>query len=181
MSDNDKLGIRRDSTSILRARARALARSDKAHVEIAGMDCLVFTLAGERYAVPTDDVDDVQPLRDLTPLPLTPPFLRGIVNVRGQLIGVIDLKRFFDLPEAGITDLHRVILLRSDEVKLGLLADTIEGVMAIDTERMHTAPTTLTGIRAEYVQGVTAGRLVVLDADAILSDPRILVDDSVEG
>ena len=170
-----------DATRVLRARAQALARPPVDPGVAEGVDVLEFTLAGERYALRASDIDDVQPLRDLTPLPSTPPFLRGVVNFRGALIGVIDLKRFFDLPESGITDLHRVILLRHDVLKVGLLADTVESVATVDMQAVQTSLATLTGIREEYVAGITADRVVILDAGAILSDPRILVDESVDG
>jgi purine-binding chemotaxis protein CheW len=118
----------------------------------------------------------VQPLRELTPLPCTPPFLRGLVNVHGRLVGVIDLKRFFGLPERGITDLHRVLLLRKGEVEIGLLSDTVEGVKAIDSDQIQPPLMTLNGIAAKYVMGVTPEHLVVLDADAILDDPSLVIE-----
>src|SRR5690349_20244737 len=119
--------------AILRDRARRLARAPDTPSADATVDVLEFGLASERYALLAGKVHDVQPLRDLTPLPCTPPFLRGLVNIRGRLVPVIDLKKFFGLPERGITDLHRVLLLRQGEVEIGLLADTIEGVFALGT------------------------------------------------
>ncbi|MBD8880877.1 MULTISPECIES: chemotaxis protein CheW [Rhodanobacter] len=164
---------------ILRERARRLAQrpSDKPLEE--QIEVLEFTLAHERYALLASQVNDVQPLRDLTPLPCTPSFLRGLVNLRGRLVAVIDLKQFFGLPEPGITDLHRIVLLRRDEVEIGLLADTVEGVSAIGKSRIQPAPSTVGGVAAEYIVGVTPERLVILDTDAILNDPRLVIDEDV--
>src|ERR1700722_14089268 len=105
---------------ILRARAQALARSPVSVPSPSTMlELLEFRLASERYALETRHVQDVHPLRDLTPLPCTPPFVLGIVNVRGRILPVLDLKKFFDLPERGLTDLHRVILVRGNGLELG--------------------------------------------------------------
>src|SRR4051794_13858537 len=97
-----------DSRLILQARARALARRPE-EAPAAGemLEILEFTLASERYAVENRYVLEVAPLKELTPLPCTPPFVRGIVNVRGRILPVFDLKMFFDLPQKGISDLHR--------------------------------------------------------------------------
>lgn len=165
--------------AILRERAQRLAAPLEQAAAVDCLEVLEFGLADERYAIEARHVHDVQPLRDLAPLPCTPAFLRGLVNIRGRLVPVIDLKRFFDLPERGIADLHRVLLLRTPELELGLLADTVEGVYPIELQRVQPSLPTLTGIRDEFLRGVTADRLVILDAEAILADPRIIVDEDV--
>lgn len=170
---------RTDAEAILRERARRLARVPADPSAQEQVDVLEFTLADERYAFPASQVHDVQPLRELTPLPCTPAFLRGLVNLRGRLVAVIDLKRFFGLPEPGITDLHRIVLLRKGGIEIGLLADTVEGVRAIGRNHMQPAPPTVGGIAADYIAGVTPERLVVLDADAILDDPRLVIEEDV--
>ena len=64
-------------------------------------------------------------------MPCTPPFILGIINVRGQILAVIDLKRFFNLPDKGLSDLNKVIILRRGGLEVGLLADAVAGVQAI--------------------------------------------------
>jgi purine-binding chemotaxis protein CheW len=170
-----------DPTQILRARARALARvPERAPVAGAVLELLEFSLAQERYAVENRYVREVCPLKELTPLPCTPPFLLGVVNVRGRILPVLDLKKFFDLPEKGLTDLHRIILIRGDDLELGLLADAIVGVRSIPADSLQPSLPTLTGIREDYLKGITAGRLVVLDLARILADPKIVVHEEVE-
>ena len=169
-----------DASQILRARAQALARpAEHAPVAATLLEVLEFRLAQERYAVETRYVREVYPLKDLTPLPCTPPFVLGIVNVRGRILPVLDLKKFFDLPEQGVTDLHRIILIEGNELALGLLADVIVGVGSIPADSVQPSLPTLTGIRSEYLKGVTAERLVVLDVARILADPKIIVHEDV--
>jgi purine-binding chemotaxis protein CheW len=170
-----------DPKEILRMRARALAQT--AHLAPAEgklIELIEFRLAEERYAIESIHVQEVCTLKELTPLPCTPLFVRGIVNVRGHIFPVLDLKRFFDLPEQGITDLHRIILVRRHDMELGLLADSVVGVQLIPLESLQSSLPTLTGIRAEYLKGVTADGLVVLEMTRILSDPKIVVAEEVD-
>jgi purine-binding chemotaxis protein CheW len=171
-----------EAQQILRERALALARPSSTGVsgQDGGLELLEFRLASERYAVESRFVQEVHPLRDLTPLPGTPPFVRGIVNVRGQILPVYDLKKLFDLPEPGLTDLHRVLHVRGNDMELGLLADIVVSVRLIAADRLQASLPTLTGIRADYLKGITDDRVVVLDLDRILSDPKIVVHDEVE-
>jgi purine-binding chemotaxis protein CheW len=163
---------------ILKTRAQELAREPKADVLAAEtLEAVEFDLASEHYAFPLAQVREVSLLRELTPVPCTPAFVLGIINVRGEIRTVIDLKKFFDLPDAGITELNKIILIQNDEMQLGILADAIRGVRRIPLGEMQPALPTLTDIRADYLLGITSDRLVVLDPAKILSDPRILVED----
>lgn len=170
-----------DARHILRARAQALARPLE-HFEVAesSLQLLEFRLARESYALETRHVREVYPLKNLTPVPCTPSFVLGIVNVRGRITPVIDIKKFFDLPDQGLTDLHSVILLRSNDLELGLMADVVVGVRTIPLDSLQPTLPTLTGIRADYLKGVTAQRLVVLDLDRLLADPKIIVQEEVD-
>jgi purine-binding chemotaxis protein CheW len=170
-----------DNERILRERAQALARPlSSAPAPSTMLELLEFRLGAERYALEIRHVQDVHPLRDLTPLPCTPPFVLGIVNVRGRILPVLDLKKFFDLPEQGLTDLHRIILVQGNDLDFGLLADVIVGVRSVPAGDLQPALPTLTGIRADYLKGIGEGGLVVLDLDRILSDPKVIIHDEVD-
>jgi purine-binding chemotaxis protein CheW len=170
-----------EAGKILRRRAQALAQVPPPPAADTVLELLEFGLASERYAIERRYVQEVQPLRELTPLPCTPPFILGIVNVRGRIVPVLDLKKFFELPERGLTDLHRTIIVKGHDLEIGLLADVISGINAVPAESLQPSLPTLTGIRADYLKGVTAGRLVVLAVERILSDPKIIVHEEVEG
>ena len=169
-----------DAEAILRDRARLLARTPPATSSGSMLELLEFGLDRERYALESRHVHEVHPLRDLTPLPGTPAFLLGIVNVRGRIVPVLDLKKFFELPEKGLTDLHRIILVRGQDMELGVLADVIHGVRHTAATSLQPSLPTLTGVRAHYLKGVTDERVVVLDFDRILIDPAILVQQDVD-
>lgn len=170
-----------DARHILKARARALARPpESAKLTEAAIEVIEFGLAQERYAVPSAAVRQVYALKDLTPVPCTPAFVLGVINWRGHILPVIDIKKFFDLPQQGITDLHKVIVVHNEEIDLGILADAVVGARAIPLNDLQPSLPTLTGIREKYLMGVTEQRLVVLDAAKILADPKIIVQEEVE-
>lgn len=165
---------------ILKARAQELAREPKTSEAAADtLEVVEFELASEHYALPLSMVRTVSVLKELTPVPCTPPFVLGIINLRGEIHTVVDLKKFFALPDKGITELNKIIIIHHDDMQLGILADAIRGVRHVLLHDLDPAMPTLTGIRADYLRGVTRDRLVVLDAARILSDQRILVAEEV--
>ena len=112
----------------LKARAQRLAQeANPAQERQDTLDVIEFVLADESYAVESVHVREVYPLKELTPLPGTPAHVLGIINLRGQILSVIDIKRFFDLPPKGLGNLDKVIVLRSNAMEFGILADRIIG------------------------------------------------------
>lgn len=171
-----------ETQRILKARAQALARKpEPAQAADEHIEVVEFLLAHERYAIESQYVREVYPLENLTPLPCTPGFVLGIVNVRGEILSVIDLKKFFELPEKGLTDLNKVIVLQSENMLFGILADVIVGARRIALTEIQPSLPTLTGVREDYLRGVTAQRLVVLDAEKLLTDEGIVVQEQVAG
>lgn len=171
-----------DPKEILKARALLLAREPHSKAEPGdAMEVVVFRLADEQYAIESVRVREVYPIKELTPIPCTPPFVLGIINVRGQILTVIDLRRFFELPIKGLTDLNKVIILEHEGSELGVLADAILGVRLLCRQEIQPSPSTLTGIRGKYLVGVTDEQLIVLDAARIMEDPAIVVHEEVAG
>jgi purine-binding chemotaxis protein CheW len=144
------------------------------------IEVLEFRLAQERYAIESRFVQEVHSLKELTPVPCTPPFVVGIVNVRGRIVPVFELKKFLDLPERGLTDLHYILLVRGNDCEVGLLVDVIVGLRSISFDELQPTLPTLTGVRSDCLKGVTPEPVIVLDLERILSDPRIVVDEEVE-
>jgi purine-binding chemotaxis protein CheW len=169
-----------EKRGILRKRARALARpEDQGQDAGAGLDVLEFLLTFETYAIEMRWVAETYPLKDLTPLPGTQPFVAGIINVRGRIISVIDIRKFFDLPEKGLTDLNKVIILHNGAMEFGILADEILGTRTIPLTELQPPLATLTGIREEYLTGVTRKRTAILDGAKLLSDKKLIVHEEI--
>ncbi|MEW5913983.1 MAG: chemotaxis protein CheW [Thermodesulfobacteriota bacterium] len=167
--------------AVLKARARALAQEEPA--ELAPQESLkviTFLLASETYGLESTFVRGVHPLKDFTPLPGTPPLLLGIVNLRGQIVSVVDLKKFFSLPEKGLGELNKVILIGDGQMEFGVLADVILGTRSVALDDIRQPPPTVTGIGAQYLRGVTGERLIIIDAQQLLGDEKIVVHQEVE-
>lgn len=143
------------------------------------LDVLEFRLAHERYAVETRWVREVHALRSITPLPGTPGFVAGMVHLRGRVLAVIDLRRFFGLPRVGLTDLHRIVRLGAGagQVELGVLADLDLDLVSLDRRQLQPPAAAPAGIDARFVRGVAPCGTVVLDAARILADPRLAIND----
>ncbi len=170
-----------EKRKILKARAKTLAQEtvhDKDNDSC--IEVVEFLLANEKYALELTHIREVYPLKDLTLLPCTPSFVRGIINLRGRILSIIDLKQLFELPDAGLTDLNRVIVLHSDELEFGILADVILGLRSIPKDAIQRSLPTLTGIRTDYLRGVTGDRVAILDGNKILSDSRITVHEEMD-
>jgi purine-binding chemotaxis protein CheW len=170
-----------EKQKILRARARQLAAGGKGEATSpqALLDVAEFVLGPEHYGIESRHIREIHPLSEFTPLPCTPAFVLGLVNVRGQILSIINIKKLFDLPEKGLTDLNKVIIVRDFHMEIGILADAILGMRSIAPEDLHPSLPTLTGLRAEYLKGITKDSLVVLDLEKILADKKILVDEVV--
>lgn len=165
---------------ILKTRAKSLAR-EPGQDETAGehIEVVEFLLAHETYAIEMVYIREVYPLKELTPIPCTPLFVLGVINVRGEILSVIDIKKFFDLPEKGFTELNKVIILRASDMKFGILVDSILGVRSIPLKDIQPPLPTMKNIQAEYVRGITGGGIIVLDARKILLDEKIVVHEKL--
>jgi purine-binding chemotaxis protein CheW len=168
-----------ESKRILKRRAEILAHEKAEKADDASIEVVEFLLASERYGIESRFIREVYPLKDYTPLPGVPSFVLGLVNVRGRILSVIDIKKFFDLPEKGLSDLNKIIIITDDKMEIGILADAILGVRNIAVSGLEPPLPTLTGIREEFLQGITGERLVILDAARILADKNIVVHEEV--
>ena len=172
--------MKKEIRTLLKNRAIAMAQEPEQKRETSTVtEIIEFILAAESYGIESAFVREVYPLKDFTPLPGVSPYIFGIINVRGQILPVVDLKKFFNLPEKGLGDLNRVIILCDDQMEFGILADMVHGTQQIELEDIRDVPSTVTGIGEEYLKGVTKERLIVLNAKRLLSDKSIVVNDEV--
>ena len=166
-----------DEKTILAKRAKELARVNKPEDRGEYLSIILFTLANEEFGIEDRIVKEVIPLKDLTPLPGVPAFVAGIINVRGNIISILDLKRFFDMPDPVMTDLTRVIILKNEEMELGIIAEKVVGTGRAYLNEMQKTLPTLKGIREDYLKGITNNRVVILDYEKLLNDERIVINE----
>ena len=172
--------MKKEIHSLLKMRAVSMAiepeqkRDSSTIIEI-----IEFTLAAENYGIESAFVREVCTLKDFTPLPGVPSFILGIVNIHGQILTVVDIKIFFNLPDKGLGELNKVIILSDDQMEFGILVDEVKGTKAIYREEMLPVPLTITGIGEKYLKGVTKDHLIILSAGSLLSDKNIVVNEEV--
>lgn len=164
---------------ILRERAEILAREVEKKTSESTIEIVEFLLSNEHYGIESRCIREVYPLKEFTPLPCVPRFVLGLLNVRGRIISVIDIRKFFDMPEKGLSDLNKVIIIGDRQMEFGILADAILGVRNVAASELAESLPTLTGIREEFLRGVTNERLVILDAARILADSNIVIHEEV--
>jgi purine-binding chemotaxis protein CheW len=165
---------------LLAARAQALARPrEEVQVPAEALDLLVFLLGGERYAIETSHVLEAVPLRALTPVPCTPPFVLGVVNYRGQILPVLDLRRLFELAEVAVPEESRVVAVEAGGMRFGIFADAIEGTIRVPTQELAPPPAAVTVDRQAFIRGVTPELIAVLDLQGLAKDRRIVVNEEV--
>lgn len=159
---------------VLRSRAEDLAQPPAlAEDETDTMEVVEFRLGTEAYAIESSCLREVQHLKDLTPIPGAPPAVLGLINLRGQVILVVHVKVIFDMPDQGGDVTGKVLIVRATNDEVGFFVEAVAGVRMLNRRDLLPPLSTLTGVHASYVQGMTRDRLVLLDAARILTDERI--------
>lgn len=128
---------------------------------------LSFRLGAERYGIDPVFVSAVRSRPRLTRVPGVPPFYRGIVNVRGQIITAFDLRLFLGLPVQKDDIPREIIVARTDELELAILADHVEEIVPLSRQQIEP-------LDMAYAMGVTAERLIVLDINLLFSNRQLL-------
>ena len=135
-----------------------------------------FELAGQWYGVPVQSVQEVIKFQLMTPVPLAPPAVVGLVNLRGQVTTAIDLRLRLELPPRGEDDVPMIVVVRTDDGLVSLLVDRIGDVVDTEEETFESAPETLTGAARELIPGAfKQGErlLLVPDVDrTVVVEPR---------
>lgn len=126
---------------------------------------IVFKLAHEEYGVEVDKVRTIERMMPMTRVPKTLPFIKGVINLRGIVVPVIDLRGRFGLPESEYTDHSRIIIVALGDIEVGLIVDSANDVIDVNSDNIEAPPEVVGGIRAKYLQGIvklTDERLLVL-------------------
>lgn len=129
---------------------------------------LGFFVGRQRYALATDMIESVVSVRQLTPLPMAPPIVAGLISFRGQIITVLSLREIFGLHHSGLADNNHVLLLKG-EYAPGVLADRLDDVCELDLSTLTSFTRSGELIHARLVQGMDDDNRMVLHADRLIS------------
>jgi len=153
---------------------------------------LTMSLGDELFAIDIFSVREILDYTDITRIPQTPEFMRGVVNVRGSAVPVIDLRMKFGLGHVERTLNTRIVIVeikRDDAVSvMGALADSVKEVLELETDRIDPPPRMGSAVRADFIRGIGKHGdrfLLVLDVDKVFSNEDIqdlsqLVNDGLQ-
>lgn len=133
---------------------------------------IVFELKDEEYALPVDLVGAIERVMPITRIPGVPPFVKGVLNLRGVVTPVIDLRERFNFDAQKETEATRVIIIQHDEKNVGLIVDACYDVIDIPSDSIEPAPETIGTVKIDYINGVAKydeRLLILLNIDEILS------------
>lgn len=116
-----------------------------------------FVLDDVEYGIDILSVHEIMRMPDIARLPNTPSFIKGVINLRGNVIPVVDVRERFGFPLAGITDLTRVIVIESMEKLVGLLVDNVHQVVRLPESNIDPPAELVEGVSEEFIKGI--GRL----------------------
>jgi purine-binding chemotaxis protein CheW len=173
---------------ILERRTAQLAQVPIREDEDEQIELVLIQLGRELYGLDAQYVSDLRPVERVTRVPRVPDWVAGVVNLRGRILSVVDLHRFFGLTRVerneddGPTGTPYLVIVETPEMELALLADDVLAVEALPASQVQDATGTVRGISPEYVRGVAeregdgeGSMLVVLNLPALLADKQLIV------
>ncbi|WP_077358224.1 chemotaxis protein CheW [Virgibacillus halodenitrificans] len=137
---------------------------------------IVFQLDNEEYAVSVQQVGLIERITPITRVPQTVDFVKGVINLRGVVTPIIDLRIRFGVSEAGFTDHSRIIIVNMDDKEVGLIVDAANDVVDIPEETIEPAPEVIGTVDIDYIEGVAKleERLIILlDLEKVLSAEEV--------
>jgi purine-binding chemotaxis protein CheW len=134
---------------------------------------VTYKLGEETYGINVMQVQEVLRYTEIAPVPGAPDYVLGIINLRGNVVTVIDTRSRFGLPFSDITDNTRIVIIESDDQVVGILVDSVAEVVYLRSSEIDSAPNVGTEESAKFIQGVSNrdGQLLILvDLNKLLSD-----------
>lgn len=139
---------------------------------ISEMQLVTFNLGKEEFAVPILQIQEINRLVDITRVPKSPEFVEGVINLRGKVIPIIDLRKRFGLPQAELGKYARIVVVNMEGRMVGLIVDSVSEVLRLSEGAIEPPPPVVAGIDSEYIRGLGKldGRLLILlDLSKILT------------
>ena len=141
------------------------------------MQLVSFNLAKELYGIEITKVREIILITEITRIPETPDFLKGLINLRSTVIPVIDLRVRFGLPEAELSDESRIMVLQACGKTIGIMVDAVSEVLRVKHDQIAPPPPTVAGLGRDYLSGLVKldnRLLILLDIDKIFGEEEML-------
>jgi purine-binding chemotaxis protein CheW len=144
---------------------------------------IIFRLKDELYGVPVEQVVSIERWESVTRVPNAPSFIKGIINLRGEILPVIDLQQRFGLGVSEQTEESRLVIAQIEEIKLGLIVDEAKDVIDLDSDSVDPSPETASGKTGTYIFGVAKQEdhlLILLNMEKVLRDDHLEAINQIE-
>jgi purine-binding chemotaxis protein CheW len=147
------------------------------------LQLVTFSLGNEEFSVDILKVQEIIRLMELTRVPKAPEFIEGVINLRGKVIPVMDLRKRFGMPEAEDSSDARIIVVELQNTTVGFRVDGVSEVLRLPADTVEPPPTMVCGVETEYIKGV--GKLddrliILLDVEKVLTeDEHSSIDSAV--
>ncbi|EJW15582.1 chemotaxis protein CheW [Paenibacillus alvei] len=145
---------------------------------------VVFTLGEEEYGIEVEKVKTIERMLPITRVPKTYDFIKGVINLRGVVVPVIELRGRFGLPSAEVTEQSRIIIVAYEDLEVGFIVDSANDVIDIIDEDIEPAPEVVGGIQAKYLRGVAKigdnRLLIMLNLAEVLNKSEIIRLEQLE-
>ena len=164
---------------VLEERARALAYREAAEASQDGEETLIFRLGDARYGASARLVREVQPLNGYTPLPGTPPFVLGLVNLRGRLLAGLDIRPLLALPASPPQPGAMLLIVSASGMDVALLADEVVEIRPGAAD-LSPSLASADGQMLAWVRGINPDLAMQIDLALLLADPGLIVNQAGE-
>lgn len=140
---------------------------------MAEVQLVIFSLGSEEYGVDIMQVKEIVNYKEPVKVPNTPNFIEGIINLRSEIIPIINLKKRFSIAGDQIGEQTRIIVMNIDSKKVGFIVDNASEVISINIENIEPAPDIVAGVDRKYITGIGKSEeriLIILELDKLFSE-----------
>ena len=159
--------------------------NESERVDIDGGKFLTFQLKEEEYGLEILKVREIMGIMDITTVPQTPAYVKGVINLRGQVIPVIDLRLKFGMEEGKYDKRTCIVVVNVDGLQMGIVVDTVSEVMDIESSDIEATPSFGTKLHTDYILGMgkVQGEVkILLDIGEVLnSEDMVIMEEIAKG
>ncbi len=162
----------------------AVQEQNSASDVVGSMQLVSFRLAEEEYGIEITKIREIILMGEITQVPQTPHYVKGLINLRSTVIPVIDLRSRFGVPEGELTDESRIMVLHVGTKTIGIVVDAVSEVLRVTQNQIAPPPPTVAGLGQEYLTGLVKMEerlLIMLDIDQLLNEEDATVLDAAMG
>ncbi|XJZ28519.1 chemotaxis protein CheW [Bacillota bacterium Lsc_1132] len=137
---------------------------------------IVFQLKEKEYAIPVEKVRSIEKVQHITRVPGVAPYIKGVINLRGLVTPIVDLRKRFGLGESEYSDSTRIIIAVIGDLEVGLIVDAANDVLDISSDSIEPPPEIIGGKEADYINGVVKIErrlLILLDLEKVMNEEQM--------